>query len=108
MLGRISGVRQVSILCPHHFNIFIDNIFSFLTTCDIRNYAYDNTLYTDRDFHQVQEYLKKDFEMSGNWFCDNMKIIWSLILVNVKSWALEKPMKMRYLFTMKSDLKKYC
>ena len=24
-----------------------------------------------RDFHQVQKYLKKDFEMLGNWFYDN-------------------------------------
>ena len=35
-----------------------------------------------------------------------MTIIWSLILVTVNSWALEKPMKMRYLPIMKSDLKK--
>ena len=32
-----------------------------------------------------------------------MTIIWSLILVNVNSWALEKPMKMRYLSIMKSE-----
>ena len=33
-------------------------------------------------------------------------IIWSLILVNVNSSVLHKPMKMRYLPIMKSDLKK--
>ena len=35
-----------------------------------------------------------------------MTIIWSLILVNVNSSALEKSMKMRYLLIMKSDLRK--
>ena len=35
-----------------------------------------------------------------------MKTIWSLILLNVNSWALKKPMKMRYLPIMKSNLKK--
>ena len=35
-----------------------------------------------------------------------MTIIWSLILVNVNSWALEKPVGMRYLSFMKSDSKK--
>ena len=35
-----------------------------------------------------------------------MTIIWSLTFVNMNPWALEKPMNMRYLPIMKSDLKK--
>ena len=73
-----SGVPQGLILIPL-LNVFINDIFSFLTTCDMCSYADDNTLYT---------------------------YIWSLILVNVNSWALEKPMRMRYLPIIKSDLKK--
>ena len=57
-----SGVSQGSILGPLLFNINIIDIFSFLTTCEMCNYADDNNLYTyGRDFHQVQEYLKKRF-----------------------------------------------
>ena len=37
----------------------------------------------------------------------SMTIIWSLFLVNANSWALEKPIKMRYLPIMKYDLKNY-
>ena len=107
MRGRIFIVfmPQGSILGPVLFNIFINGIFSFLTTCNMCNYVDDNTLYTySRDFHQVQEYLKKDFEIL---ITGSMTITWSLILINVNSWVLEKPMKMRYLPIMKSDLKKY-
>ena len=51
-----SGVPQCSILLPLLFNISINDIFSFLTTCEICNYANDNALYTySRDFQQVQE-----------------------------------------------------
>ena len=59
------------------FNIFINYIFRFLTTCDMRNCADDNnTLYTySRDIYQVQEHLKKKFKSLGKWFCDNHMVL---------------------------------
>ena len=71
-----SGVAQGSIFGQLLFNIFINAIFTFLTTCDMCNYADDNTLYTySRDFHQVQDYLKFFFEILKNWFYDNYRVL---------------------------------
>ena len=67
---------QGSVLGPLLFNIFINDIFSFLTTCDTCNYTDDNTLYTySRYFHQAQEYLKKDFEILENCLYDNYMVL---------------------------------
>ena len=66
-------------------------------------YADDNALNaSSRGFHQIQEYLKQDFKILGT---DFMIIIWSIILVNVNLWALDKPVEVRYLLIMESDFK---
>ena len=46
------------------------------STCDMCNYADDNTLNTyGRDSQQLQEYLKKDFKILQNWFYDNYVVL---------------------------------
>ena len=71
-----AGVAQSSILGPLIFNNFINDVSSFLTTCEMCNYADDNTVYTyRRNFHQVQEYWKKYFEILENWFYDNYMVL---------------------------------
>ena len=71
-----ASVAQSSILGPLIFNNFINDVFSFLTTCEMCNYADDNTVYTyRRNFHQVQEYWKKYFEILENWFYDNYMVL---------------------------------
>ena len=70
--GIYSGVQQGLILAPLSFNVFISDIFIFLATCNICNYADNNTLYADsKNLHQIQKYLKKDFENLENWSYNN-------------------------------------
>ena len=65
-------MSQGPILGSLLFNISVDDIFFFLTTCTMCNYTDDNTLHPySKDFHQVQKYLKKDCEMIENWFYVN-------------------------------------
>ena len=50
------------------FNIFINEIFSLLTTYNMCDYADDNNAHTySRDFEQVQENLEKDLKTLENF-----------------------------------------
>lgn len=57
-------------------NIFINDIFSFLTICDMCNCADDNNPCAySKEFHQAQGQMKKDFGILENWFYDGYMVI---------------------------------
>ena len=71
-----TGVPQGSILGPLFFNIFINDIFLFLETSNLCNYADDNTLYScEKNFDIVNEKLKTDFKTLQIWYRDNYLIL---------------------------------
>ena len=67
---------QDSILGPLLYDIFISDIFSFLIASKMCGCGDVNTVYIYiRNFHKVQKYLKKDFEISESWFSENYMIL---------------------------------
>ena len=68
----ITGVPQSSILGPLLFNIFIYDLFLFVSNSNWSNYAGDKTLYASRfNLEEVKNCLSTDFDAVTKWFYEN-------------------------------------
>ena len=68
----LTGVLQGSILGPLLFNIVLNDIFMFLSICNLCNYADDSTLYSaGKDLNQIRRNLEMDFMILHQCFHKN-------------------------------------
>ena len=71
----LSGVSQGSILGPILFNILINDLFLWLTKCDLHNFADDNTItVTCKKLNDLLLTLEKESESVVDWFRNNSMI----------------------------------
>ena len=69
-------VPQGTILCPLLFNIFLNDIFYFMTTEHLCNYADDNTIWTvGKNVDDIIHKLETEVVILNQWFKDNSLLL---------------------------------
>ena len=69
-------VPQGSIVGPLLFDIFLNDLFLFISISSLSNYADDNTLYTFGDnLKKIKDNLRNSFDTVHQWFYGNYVVL---------------------------------
>ena len=94
-----SGVPQGSILGPLLFNVYVNDMFYFVGSSDVANYADDTTPYTvNKTMDALLNSLENDTSTLTRWFYDNY------LKMNVDKCHLLVPVMKSYLLQWTSRL----
>ena len=67
-----TGVPHGSILGPLLLNIFLNDLFLFISNSSLSNYADDNTLHSFEDnLNKIKDNLRNSFDTVHQWFYEN-------------------------------------
>ena len=72
----ITGVPQDSILCPHLFNLSVNDLFFFIFIASVHNFVDDNTLSAfAKNVSKLINILQSESEVMTDWIKKNQMIV---------------------------------